>query len=87
MNIKQIQPKEIWSSDGNRFATKLKLLTFYGYEFNDGSGYVDYQLLDENNDVIYYATLMIPQEIVQQWGNDDNIIWNFIIQKLGLIKI
>lgn len=87
MNTKEIQEITIWSAEGQRPASKLKLITFYGYEFNDGNGYVDYQLLNSNDELIYNATLVIPEDIVQQWGNDDNIIWDYVIQTLGLIKL
>ena len=87
MNIKNIQSKTIWSADGDKVATKLKLITFYDYQFNDGNGYVDYQLLDSNEIMLFQATIVIPSNIVQSWGASDDIIWNYIVATLGLVII
>jgi hypothetical protein len=85
MNIRNIQPITIWSPEGQQAVSKLQLLTFYGYQFNDGPGYVDYQLLDSNNIMQFAATLIIPSNIVQQWGASDDIIWQYVSNTLGLI--
>lgn len=87
MNTRSIQQFDIWSPDGVRTADKLKLLTFYGYEFNDGPGYVDYQLLGSNDEMYYQATILIPGTTVQQWGADDDVIWDYIATTLGLVII
>ncbi len=87
MNTKEIQEITIWSAEGQMPANKLKFISFYGYEFNDGAGYIDYQLLNANDEIVYNATLIIPENIVQQWGNDDEVIWNYVLQTLGLIKL
>ena len=87
MNIRDIQPINIWSPEGLQSVSKLKFLTFYGYEFNDGPGYVDYQLLALSDEMQYQATLIIPENIVQQWGADDSIIWDYVAETLGLTLI
>ena len=85
MNTRDIQQFDIWSPQGLQPVNKLKFLTFYGYEFNDGPGYVDYQLLGPNNEMQYQATLLIPESIVQQWGADDDVVWDYAANTLGLI--
>jgi len=87
MNTKDIQPIDVWSPDGFQPVGKLKFLTFYGYEFNDGPGYIDYELLGQNNEMKYQASLLIPSDIVQQWGDDDSIIWDYVANTLGLTLI
>lgn len=85
MNTKNIQQIEVWSPEGQKQVDKLRLLTFYGYNFdNNDGGYVDYQLLSPDDSIQFGATLLIPPSIVQQWGADDSIIWNYIATTLNL---
>lgn len=102
MNTRQISPKQIFTTNGEKTATILTLTNFYGYHFDDGGGLVDYALLgmespgtqiDENGNEIqlsesavcyFNSTIKIPSEIVVQWGSDDEIIWNYIMQTLNI---
>ena len=86
MNIRNIQPITVWSPEGQREVDKLKLLTFYGYDFNNNDGgYVDYRLLGPDGTIEFGATLLIPASIVQQWGESDEIIFNYVALTLGLV--
>lgn len=88
MNTKNIQQIEVWSPEGQKQVDKLRLLTFYGYNFdNNDGGYVDYQLLGLNGEIEFGATLLIPPSIVQQWGADDTIIWDYVTTTLNLTLV
>lgn len=87
MKTKEFQSFNIWSSNGQQLVNKLKLINFYGYQFDDGISYVDYQLLDINNNVMFNGTLPIPYNIIQQWNGDDNVIFNYMGTTLNIIFI
>ena len=36
---------------------------------------------------LYKGTISIPAEIVNQWGTDDNIIWDYVARTLNLTLI
>jgi hypothetical protein len=95
MNTRIIEPKSIWSPNGERIATILSLLDFRDYNFDNGGGKLTYKLLGmESIDsqpetaVDYYvADMYIPSEISQQWGASDEIIFEYVATSLGLILI
>jgi hypothetical protein len=38
--------------------------------------------------VSYYSgNISIPSSIVQQWGESDDIIWDYVTQTLGLVLV
>jgi len=43
-----------------------------------------WQIFDENNNQLADGNLDIPSEIYLNWGDDDNIIIDYVIEKLGL---
>ena len=43
-----------------------------------------WQIFDENNNQLADGNLDIPSEIYLNWGEDDNIIIDYVIEKLGL---
>jgi len=95
MNTKIIEPVSVWTMNGPKNATILSLANFFNYHFDEGAGTVEYLLLGmesigENPEsaVEYYkANLEIPSSVIQQWGADDSIIWNYVIQQLGLVEV
>jgi hypothetical protein len=87
MNIKSIQQIDIWSADGQKTVDRLNLTNFCGYKFNDGAGYVDYSLIGTQGEVYHSGSIEIPSSIIQQWGADDNVIWDYVVTSLGLTLI
>lgn len=95
MNTRNIEPISIWTKNGNRNATILSLFNFFNYHFDNGGGVVEYILfgmesIGENPEsaVSYYTgQLDIPSDVVQQWGEDDDIIWDYVSTSLGLTLI
>lgn len=43
-----------------------------------------WQIFDENNNQLADGNLDIPSEIYLNWGEDDNIIIDYVVEKLGL---
>jgi len=91
MNTRQIEPTNIFTQTGNVTATLIAFTNFYDYHFDNNSGNVNYQLLtfiDESGyEVVFTGTIAIPASIIQQWGSDDEIIYNYIISSLGLTSL
>jgi len=46
-----------------------------------------WQIFDENNNQLADGNLDISSEIYLNWGEDDNIIIDYVIEKLGLEKV
>jgi hypothetical protein len=95
MNTRNIEPISIWTPSGQKSATILSLANFFDYHFDNGGGIVEYLLLGmesvgENPEsaVQYYAgQLDIPSDVIQQWGEDDDVIWDYVATTLGLTLI
>jgi hypothetical protein len=99
-NIRFIEQVDIISSFS--FATKIaeyiKFVSFSGYNFNDEPGYVDYEIYAVNrpltdlcqpleyHELLSIGKVPIPAELVEQWLTDDEIIIDYVIEALGLVK-
>jgi hypothetical protein len=84
MNTRQIQPITTWSPEtGDTSLDTLCLKDFYHYSFDDGGGKVSYTIQANELDILS-GTIDIPSSIVQQWGADDTIIWNYVATTLNL---
>jgi hypothetical protein len=93
MNTRNIQPIASWSPTlGDVTISELQLTDFFHYHFDEGSGKVSYSLngLDPltNSTISFFSGVIdIPSEIIQQWGADDTIIWDYTAQALNLTII
>lgn len=87
-NTRKIQPIQIWTANGQKEVNTLALNNFFDYHFDDGSGKVEYKLIyanDETGAIDYIVAIIeIPSSVVQQWGADDSIIWNYVANSLNL---
>ena len=88
-NTRQIKPVQIWTANGQKEASVLALTNFFDYHFDDGNGKVTYKLIGmegEPESAIEYITanIEIPSSIIQNWGADDSIIWNYVAEQLNL---
>ena len=85
MSTKNIQSIFIWCPGGQREVVKISLDNFYGYKFDNNVGYVDYTLIGTQGESLFNGNVEIPSSIIQQWGNSDDIIWDYVISILGLV--
>lgn len=98
MNIKSIKAVSIWLSGARQYAKFLQLLNFNGYNFDDSDARVVYRLLKseqqtspEGKSITVYVTLVegtlvLPAEIVANWGTDDTPIWSYVMEQLNLTE-
>jgi hypothetical protein len=86
-NTRNITPITAWTPNGQQTVTMFSLTDFFNYGFLPFcEGTVTYRLFNtEGYSAIelIVGQLQIPSEIVQQWGADDNIIFNYVAQQLG----
>jgi hypothetical protein len=85
--MKEIQIIQVWSPLGSRDINYINLIDFSGYKFNDGSGYVTYTLIGSDLITYYENQIEVPANIIQQWGADDTIIWDYVADTLGLTLV
>lgn len=94
INTRKINAINFWSKDGNKSADTILLYNFHGYNFDGTPSWVSYKLgvieqLDEESVrfVSYFdGSVPVPNNIVQNWGADDEPIFDFVISELNLTK-
>jgi hypothetical protein len=101
MDTRQISAVSIWTPSGDKLATEIRLRNFSEYNFDGTGGRVFWQLLNvyETEEIVDDETVVtinklsiqdgyvsISDDIVQQWGEDDEIIFDFVCSTLGLTK-
>jgi len=90
-NTRNITPISAWTSTGQQTVTMFSLTDFFNYGFLPNcTGTVTYRLYNTQGESaveLIVSTLQIPSEIVQQWGADDGIIFDYVAQQLGFTVI
>lgn len=101
-NIRQIEEIESWIPSGVATANMLQLYNFHNYNFDgQDSSRVSYRLfswedtgtVDGAGDPVYKqkivneGTVIIPDSVVQSWGTDDGVIFDYVIANLGLVQV
>jgi len=87
MNTRQIQPIQTWSPEtGETSLDTLCLKDFYHYSFDNGGGKVNYTLQADQLDILS-GTIDVPSSVIQQWGADDTIIWDYVADALNLTLV
>lgn len=91
MNTRDIQPVSFWSPTGNQDANKIMLYNFHGYNFDGSESVVSYKLgffnEEEKWTSLSEGSVMLPNDVVQAWGADDEPIFDYVIQQLNLTEV
>lgn len=95
MNKREIQPVQFWTPDGVKQANMIELFNFHDYNFNqEDTSRVNWNLLEgvlagetQSFNILDSGSVLIPYSIVESWGQDDEPIFNYVIQTLGLTKV
>lgn len=91
MNTRKIQPITTWTPHGEKIINLLALSNFYDYHFDNGSGKVEYKLIEVNDEFgateYFVGNIEISSSVIQQWGTSDDVIWNYVANMLGLTII
>lgn len=108
-NTRQIQPKVIWTPQGEKTITIFAISNLSEYHFDNSAAKIEYKLiymkdngvqtitnedgsvttipLPQSAEELITDTLLIPPSIIQQWGTDDDIIFEYATATLGFILI
>ncbi len=110
MNVRPIQPKVIWTPQGEKTITLFAISNLSEYHFDNSAAKIEYKLiymkdngvqtitneedgsvitvpLPESAEELITDTLEIPASVIQQWGTDDDIIFEYATATLGFILI
>jgi hypothetical protein len=92
INTRKIKPISFWSKDGDKLADHILLYNFHGYNFDGTDSWVSYklgkvELIEEDKEMFYSyfeGSVPVPNTVVQDWGEDDEPIFDFVIDTLNL---
>jgi hypothetical protein len=99
-NIRFIEDAEIISTFSaiSKIAHYVKLSNFSGYDFDENTGEVTCEIYTINRPVtdlgypLEYHELLkqekisLPVDIINNWGVDDEIVFDYVIETLGFKK-
>jgi len=97
MNYREIVPIPFWLPNLPLEASRIVLYNFHNYNFDGTDATVSYRLegvpvsdeyIGTNPPLrlLYEGSVTIPNEIVQNWGEDDEPIFQYVIDVLGLVR-
>lgn len=97
MNTRKIRPIQFWRQSGTSTATDILLYNFHGYNFDGTDSAVSYRIgfletvtgPDGETPIERWTSLsegsvIIPNSIVQAWGEDDEPIFDYVMEELNL---
>lgn len=83
----EIEPITVWMQ-GNKTIKFIEICLFAGYTFSETSGgYVVYKLKDENLNELIQENIVVPSNVVANWGEDDSVISDYILSELGFTAV
>lgn len=95
-NTRKISPLTIWVNGESVIANCLILNNYAGYDFNSNVGYVNWiiTILNENptpEEIItppnlpqISGILDLTQQVVNSWGQNDQVIFDYVALQLNL---
>jgi hypothetical protein len=92
VNEREIQPQNIWLNGINSIAVIINIDGYSGYNFVNSPGQVHYNMMSydtqsETKTRILSGVCPLDWATVENWGADDQVIFNFVANNLGLILI
>lgn len=96
MNTRNIKAVRLWQNGSAQNANVIMLFDFGGYTFTASDSYVSYHLGkfatittpdgDTREEFIILAggSVSLPYTVVQNWGEDDQPIFDYVINALNL---
>lgn len=92
MNKRKIQTLSFWTTSGVKQADHFMLYNFHRYNFDGSPSMVSYKLgyleqVGENPEYfvsLYEGTVSLPDAVVQEWGADDEPIFDYVKEELNL---
>jgi len=88
-----IEPISTWLDGETKSLTIIRFNYYSQYDFNGNAGHVNYSLCEEiiKEDITYYASIIngsinLPWSVVENWGQDDTPIFDYVLQQLQLTR-
>jgi len=101
-NTRKIQRVDSWNAGVVTYADHIQLYNFHNYNFKSGEdSSVSYRLfrieeleVDETTmvgtnivkHVMFEGSVALPYQLVAEWGEDDEPIFDYVISALSLVK-
>lgn len=102
-NEKEIQPIQTWVNGETKTMVILRIDNYFGYDFLMNPGYAHYCLCtyreEEQTDydgntilvsikpTIIDGNIQLPWSLVENWGTDDQPIFDYVAQQLNITYI
>lgn len=89
-NEREIEPIPIWVIGEFKNSTILRLVNYSGYDFDQNAGDIYYELRTVENDqsvLILNGTLKAELTLIQNWASDDQVIFDYVAEKINLILV
>lgn len=94
-NQREIVTFDIWKEGVFHPVNVLKLSVYMGYDFIASPGQVHYDLIHHEVDVdgsifeevVAHGYVPLTFALVQQWGADDQIIFDYVAQELSITLV
>lgn len=96
INARKIEPVSFWAPSGTRIADHIVLYNFHNYNFDGTDSMVSFRLVRfvyqqqaqaEVPESIYEGSIAIPNDVVQEWGEDDEPMFDYVITQLNLTRV
>lgn len=89
INDRQIQPINLWVNGVSSTAEVITLDGYSGYNFVDSAGEVHYVLSSydaatETKTSIIQGVVQLSYDVVENWGTDDQPIFDYVAQQLNI---
>lgn len=86
-NEREISPINTWVNGMVKSGNILMINAFISYDFLGGTSLISYSIVNESRQAIAGGDVNIPFSVVNQWGADDQIIFDYVAQQLNLILV
>lgn len=89
-----INPIETWQNGGVKYLPLIRFNFYSNYDFKGSPGFVNYSLCELCHDasgIPYYqnvhnSVIDLPWSLIENWGNDDTPIFDYVLQQLNLTR-
>lgn len=85
--IKQFTEITAITNAGLKKVNAIEIYNFSGYDFKGNNGFVEFfygNLEGDNFTPIQGGSIPLPKEVVDEWGSDDTVVIDYVMNKLGL---
>lgn len=91
-NERLIEPIKTWSNGVLYTSNIISIDGYSGYDFKEQAGEVQYSLISHDSGTgnkisVIQGIVRLTFSTVENWGSDDQIIFNYVANKLNIVLI